>query len=83
MGIAPHSGWAAAVVVGAASPAPTVLARSRIELIDEHLPESKQPYHAVEALDLEEAARRLDRYRARPRCASASSKGPRGRRSLI
>jgi hypothetical protein len=64
MGVATHSGWAAVVVLGTAPKVPTVLARSRIQLIEEGFPESKQPYHAVESLGIEEAARRLDRYRA-------------------
>ena len=41
-----------------------VLARSRIEMADPQDPGSKQPYHAVEDLEVEEAARRLARYRA-------------------
>lgn len=73
MGVAAHSGWAAAVVVGAASSAPAVLARSRIELIDEHVPESKQPYHAVETLDIKEAERRLERYQAQAERMAVSS----------
>lgn len=64
MGVAPHSGWAAVVVLGRAPKNPTVLARSRIDLIEAGFPRSKQPYHAVEALGIEEAAQHLDRYRA-------------------
>jgi hypothetical protein len=64
VGIAPHSGWAAVVALGDAPKGPKVLLRSRVQLIDEHYPESKQPYHAVEALEIDEAARHLDRYRA-------------------
>jgi len=63
MGAAAHSGWAAVVVLGRTPNGPIVLERSRIDLIDDGFPESKQPYHAVEALALEEAAQRLDRYR--------------------
>jgi hypothetical protein len=73
MGVAPHSGWAAVVVLGADLPTPTVLARSRIELIDEQCPQSKQPYHAVESLDVAQAARRLDRYRAQAERMAASA----------
>jgi hypothetical protein len=51
------------VALGTAPTGPRVLARSRIDLIDGHFPESKQPYHAVEMLAVEEAAQRLDRYR--------------------
>ena len=64
MGVAAHSGWAAVVVLGEAPKDPTVLARSRIRLVEEGFPESKQPYHAVESLGVEEAAQRLDRYRS-------------------
>ena len=41
-----------------------MLTRSRIDLIEAGFPQSKQPYHAVEALGIEEAAQHLDRYRA-------------------
>jgi hypothetical protein len=63
MGVAAHSGWAAVVALGRTPNGPQVLARARIDLIDDGFPESKQPYHAVEALALEEASQRLDRYR--------------------
>jgi hypothetical protein len=53
-GFSAHSGWAAMVVLGSASSSLSVLARSRVELIDDHDPESKQPYHAVESLCVEE-----------------------------
>jgi hypothetical protein len=57
-----HSGWAAMIVLGSARGQPSVLARSRVELIDDHDPESKQPYHAVEFSCVEEATGRLRRY---------------------
>jgi hypothetical protein len=63
MGVATHSGWAAVVALGRTPNGPIVLERSRIDLIEEGFPESKQPYHAIEALALEEASQRLDRYR--------------------
>jgi hypothetical protein len=62
IGFSPHSGWAAMVVLGRAAAAPELLGRSRVQLIDEHEPESKQPYHAVEFLCIEEATGRLDGY---------------------
>jgi hypothetical protein len=52
------------VVLGGAAAAPELLARSRVQLIDDHDPESKQPYHAVEFLCVEEATGRLDGYMA-------------------
>jgi hypothetical protein len=60
-GFSAHSGWAAMVVLGSAASNLSVLARSRVELIDDD-PESKQPYHAVESLCAEEASERLSGY---------------------
>lgn len=62
IGFSSHSGWAAMVVIGEQAEAPKVLGRSRVLLIDEQDPESKQPYHAVEFLCVEEATGRLDGY---------------------
>jgi hypothetical protein len=62
MALASHSGWAALVAVGGTHEQPQVLARSRVELIDHRDPKSKQPYHAVEGMGIEEAARCLDGY---------------------
>lgn len=61
-GFSAHSGWAAMVVLGGAPSDLSVLARSRVDLIDDHDPESKQPYHAVEFLCVEEATGRLRGY---------------------
>jgi hypothetical protein len=61
-GFSVHSGWAAMVVLGSAPSDPSILARARVELIDDHDPESKQPYHAVEFLCVEEATGRLRGY---------------------
>jgi hypothetical protein len=61
-GFSAHSGWAALVVLGNAASNLSVLARSRVELIDDHDPESKQPYHTVEFLCVEEATGRLRGY---------------------
>ena len=52
------------IVLGGSAAAPQLLARSRVQLIDAHDPESKQPYHAVEFLCVEEATGRLDGYMA-------------------
>jgi hypothetical protein len=62
IGFSAHSGWAAMVVLGGSAAAPQLLARSRVELIDNRDPESKQPYHTVEFLCIEEATGRLDGY---------------------
>ena len=47
------------VVLGGTPAKPLVLARERLELADAKLAGSKQPYHAVEPLPLEEARARL------------------------
>lgn len=62
IGFSVHSGWAAMVVVGGSAATPTLLGRSRVTLIDERDRDSKQPYHAVEFLCVEEATGRLDGY---------------------
>ncbi len=61
LGFAPHSGWAAVVIVGGEIRIPEVFARARVEMADPRLAGSKQPYHEVEALPLEEAEARLHR----------------------
>lgn len=52
------------VVLGGTAAAPELLARARVQLIDDQDAESKQPYHAVEFLCVEEATGRLDGYMA-------------------
>jgi len=64
MAFACHSGWAAMVVVADSAAGLQVLARSRVELIDGHDHQAKQPYHAVEMVCVEEALGRLDGYMA-------------------
>lgn len=64
LGFAPHSGWAAVVVIGGTRTKPLVLARERLELADEILPGSRQPYHALEGLPLGEASERLAAFEA-------------------
>lgn len=59
LGLAPHSGWAAAIGLAAGEAPPRVLARDRIEMTDPRDPASKQPYHAIEALPIHEAEARL------------------------
>ena len=51
-------------MLGGSAASPQVLERSRIQMIDDRAPESKQPYHAVESLPVDEAGRRLERYMA-------------------
>jgi hypothetical protein len=59
LGCAPHSGWAALVVIGGTAARPLVLARERLELADVTLAGSRQPYHAIEGLPPGEASARL------------------------
>lgn len=59
LGFAPHSGWAAVVVIGGTAARPLVLARERLELAEASLAGAKQPYHAIERLPLAEAGARL------------------------
>ena len=78
LGFAPHSGWAAVVVIGGTPANPLVLARERLELTDASLPGAKQPYHAIEGLPLAQAAARLETFRA-----SAALRAVAGVRTLI
>ena len=64
LGFAPHSGWAAVVVVAGTASAPRVLVRERIELVDAALPGARQPYHALEDLPIAEARTRLAQFEA-------------------
>jgi hypothetical protein len=64
IGAATHSGWAAFVALGDAALGPRILARTRIEMVDAREPDSKQPYHALESLELEQARRRLNAFSA-------------------
>jgi len=59
VGFAPHSGWAAVVILGGTPTQPLVLSRERLELADAKLAGSRQPHHAIEALPLGEARTRL------------------------
>jgi hypothetical protein len=62
LGIAPHSGWAAAVLLAGAPAEPRVILRERLELTEARLAGSKQPYHALEGLTLAQAQRQLARF---------------------
>lgn len=55
LGFKSHSGWAALVVIGANGRDFDVIDRRRIELIDEGELWAKQPYHAAEELQPNEA----------------------------
>jgi hypothetical protein len=52
-GLKAHSGWAALVVIGKAEGDFVVVARRRLELVEEEW--AKQPYHAAEELEPHEA----------------------------
>jgi len=66
LGFAPHSGWSVLVALGldGSDARPRLLVRERVELSGPEDPASKQPYHAVESLPVEEAARKLAVYKA-------------------
>jgi hypothetical protein len=64
LAFAPHSGWAAVVVIDGSPAEPQVLLRNRVDMADPHLQGSKQPYHEIEGLPLLEAAKRLERFRS-------------------
>jgi hypothetical protein len=66
LGFAPHSGWSVLVALGSEGfeERPRLLARERVELCGAEDPEAKQPYHAVERLPVEMAARKLEVFRA-------------------
>jgi hypothetical protein len=52
-GFKAHSGWAALAVIGEKEAAPVLVDRRRIELVEEQW--AKQPYHAAEELEAQEA----------------------------
>jgi hypothetical protein len=62
LGFAPHSGWAALIGLGIDGGMPRILSRGRVEMAEDA--ESKQPYHAVEGLEVPQAAKRLQAYEA-------------------
>jgi hypothetical protein len=59
LGFAPHSGWAVAIGVCAAGRRPRIVLRDRIPMTASGDLRAKHPYHAVEGMDLAEAAERL------------------------
>jgi hypothetical protein len=64
IGFAPHSGWAAAVGAYRVEGGFCIVARARIELTDPDAPDSKQPYHTLRDLPIDEAVERLAEYEA-------------------
>jgi hypothetical protein len=78
LGIAPHSGWAVAVLVAGTPAEPRVMLRERLELSDARHAGSKQPYHELEGLPLAQAQRQLARL-----CASASGLAQSALRALL
>ena len=78
LGIAPHSGWAAAVLLAGTPAEPRVILRERLELTEARLAGSKQPYHALEGLPLAQAQRQLARF-----CTSASGLAEGALRALL
>ena len=68
MGVRMHSGWGALVVVSNEDGRVNVVARERIEVIDEKAGGKRQPYHRAKNLALNEA----EKYLAR--CAAESER---------
>ena len=73
LGFAPHSGWAAVVVVAGTASAPRVLLRERIELVDAADTGARQPYHALEDLPAEEAPLRLAQFQQAAQLLAANA----------
>ena len=73
LGFAPHSGWAAVVVVAGTASAPRVLLRERIELVDAADSGARQPYHALEDLPAEEAPLRLAQFQQAAQLLAANA----------
>ena len=59
LGLKAHSGWAALIVLGSEDGQLVVVDRRRIELVEEEW--QKQPYHAAEELQTNEARRVVER----------------------
>ena len=78
LGIAPHSGWAAAVLIAGTPAEPRVILRERLDLSDARLAGSKQPYHELEGLPLARAQRQLARF-----CISAGGLAESALRALL
>ena len=55
LGLRAHSGWAALVALAGSSESAMVVVRRRIETADPSIRGSKQPFHAAEPLDLQDA----------------------------
>ena len=84
LGVAPHSGWAAAVLIAGTADAPRVVLRERLELCDARLAGSRQPYHELEGLPLGEARRRLVRFEtSATRAARSALTALRGRARAV
>lgn len=54
-GMKAHSGWAALVVLGSRSGQLDVVDRRRLELVEKEEPWAKQPYHAAQRLNADDA----------------------------
>jgi hypothetical protein len=62
LGLRPHSGWTALVVVGEADGELEIVERRRLELVEpDEAAWAKQPYHAAEELETNQACALVDR----------------------
>src|SRR5215472_2538383 len=64
VGFRTHSGWAAMVAVSMEKGAPQVLARERVQLVEEFSYRFRQPYHTAEKMRIEEAREFVKRVEA-------------------
>jgi hypothetical protein len=73
LGLRPHSGWAALVIVAGMPQAPAVLDRRRIEIADAEISGSRQPYHEAEGMELPDAEKLLRRCARGAECLARNS----------
>jgi len=63
-GIRMHSGWGVLVCISGNVPAPEIVDRRRMVVVEPTMEGTKQPYHFAETLPLEEAERHLQKCAA-------------------
>lgn len=68
IGVRMHSGWGVVVCISGSSSAPEIVDRRRIVIIEPAMAGSKQPFHFVQSLGLEEAERHIQK------CAAVSQR---------
>jgi len=61
LGFRAHSGWAAMVALTGSTASPAVILRRRLEICDPRISGSKQPFHAAEPMQFEDAESHIRR----------------------